>query len=163
MRQGLHSLELCGFIHSDSKACNQSCEQEVWHTAVADQEIRKGDQKPRISDPELRKIHCVEKSGTGDCGNSGCHQPRSARPSYQSHDIAYERQSNLTSKGHIGIRPSNMTSEHLLYILFRATVPYIFHRDTSGPLRLVGEAYAQGIVNAKMMVNDPSAQTIEIC
>jgi hypothetical protein len=156
--------ELREFSDSDSVTFEPDHLRAVWRTAVADQEIRQGDQKPRLSEHELEKVHNSLRSldlsaadkqtfvslGLGDYV-------------YQLQDVAYGRRPFCTSKGHIGIGPSEMAAGDLLYILIGAHVPYILRPDTHGRLRLIGEAYVHGIMDGEAMEDEQPIDVIDMC
>lgn len=156
--------ELSEFSDSDSITAEPDHLRAVWRTAVADQEIRQGDQKPRLSEHQLEKVHNSLKSldlsaadkqtfvslGLGDY-------------IYQLQDVAYGRRPFCTSKGHIGIGSCEMAAGDLLYILIGTHVPYSLRPDTHGRLRLIGEAYVYGIMDGEAMEDDQPIDVIDMC
>lgn len=156
--------ELSEFSTSDSVRVEPDHLKAVWGTAVADQEIRQGDQKPRLSQHELEKVHNSLKSlnvtaadqkklvslGLGDYV-------------YQLQDVAFDRRPFCTSRGRIGIGPCEMAAGDLLYVLIGAPVPYSFRPDTHDRLRLIGEAYVHGIMDGEAMKDDQPIDVIELC
>ncbi|KAL4725737.1 Folylpolyglutamate synthetase [Fusarium chlamydosporum] len=141
-----------GFLDSGSAVFEPDDLKDVWRTAVADQEISQGDQKPRLSRKELDKVHELLKGldlsavdekvlvalGLGDY-------------TYQLQDVARGRRPFSTENGHIGIGPDDMELGDLLYILIGAQVPYTLRPNTHGRLHLVGEVYANGIMDGEYM------------
>lgn len=144
--------ELKGFLDSGSAVFEPDDLKDVWRTAVADQEISQGDQKPRLSRKELDKVHELLKGldlsavdekvlvalGLGDY-------------TYQLQDVARGNRPFSTENGHIGIGPDDMELGDLLYILIGAQVPYTLRPNTHGRLHLVGEVYANGIMDGEYM------------
>ena len=56
-----------------------------------------------------------------------------------------------------------MAPGDLLYILIGAQVPYILGSDTHGRLRIVGEAYAHGIMDGEAMEDHEAIDIITMC
>ncbi|KAK7422460.1 Folylpolyglutamate synthetase [Neonectria magnoliae] len=136
----------------------------VWRTAVADQQVRRGDQKPRLSDPVLEQVHSFLRgldlttadarafitSGLGDY-------------LFQLQHIARNRRPFCTSKGHLGIGPREMEPGDRLYVFIGAQVPYILRPNTDGSLQLIGEAYAHEIMDGETINDGQLVQAITIC
>lgn len=136
----------------------------VWRTAVADQEIRQGNEKPRLSEQGLEKVHSSLRSLDLSAANTQIFVSLGLGDYvYQLQDIAYGRRPFCTSKGHFGIGPCRMAPGDLLYVLIGAHVPYIFRPGTHGRLRLIGEAYAHGIMDGEAMEDDQPIEVITIC
>ncbi|UZP40249.1 hypothetical protein NXS19_008065 [Fusarium pseudograminearum] len=121
--------ELKQFWDSDSVTFEAGHLKAVWRTAVADQEIRQGDQKPRLSENELDRVHNILKGLDLSAADEHTFVEMGlGNYVYQLQDIAYGRRPFRTAKGHIGIGPSEMATGDLLYILIGADVPYILSR-----------------------------------
>lgn len=155
--------ELSEFSLPGSDSIESDHLRAIWRTAVADQEIRQGNEKPRLSERVLKKVHdslrCLDLSaaepqefvslGLGDYF-------------YQLQDIAYGRRPFCASNGYFGIGPCEMEPGDLLYIFVGASVPYVLRRDTQGRLRFIGEAYVHGIMDGEAMEDDPPTSAIEL-
>ncbi|OAL52644.1 hypothetical protein IQ07DRAFT_379424 [Pyrenochaeta sp. DS3sAY3a] len=155
--------ELKDFSHSGSVPLEPDRLRDVWRAAVADQEIRKGNQKPRLAEHVLEKVHNSLKSL--DLGAANVDTLLSFDLGdylYQLQDIAYGRRPFQTSKGHFGIGPCTMAPGDLLYVLIGADVPYVLRLDIHGRLRLVGEAYAHGIMDGETLEGGLPADAIVI-
>lgn len=136
----------------------------VWRTAVADQECRKGDQKPRLSEPELEKIHRL----LGELNLDGADEQTFVALGlgdyvYQLQDVANGRRPFCTVNGHVGIGPSEMLLGDLVYIIVGADVPYILRSNTNGKLQLVGECYVHGVMDGEAMDGGEPIDVIDLC
>ncbi|KAF0645946.1 hypothetical protein FPSE5266_08102 [Fusarium pseudograminearum] len=156
--------ELKQFWDSDSVTFEAGHLKAVWRTAVADQEIRQGDQKPRLSENELDRVHNILKGLDLSAADEHTFVEMGlGNYVYQLQDIAYGRRPFRTAKGHIGIGPSEMATGDLLYILIGADVPYILRPDIIGKVRLIGESYVHGIMDGEAMEEDPPIDAIDMC
>jgi hypothetical protein len=144
--------ELIEFSCPDSTPLDPDHLRVVWRTAVADQEIRQGNQKPRMSEQEIEKVHNSLRSlDLGATNASALVSLGLEDYLYQLQDVACRRRPFRTLKGHFGIGPCKMLPGDLLYILIGVDVPYIVRPDTHGRLRLVGEAYVHGIMDGEVI------------
>lgn len=135
----------------------------VFTTAVADQERRKGNEKPRLSNVSLLKVQnalkdiplkFIERQSFTSLGlEDYC---------YQMQDIANGRRPFYASGAYVGIGPSETHPGDLLYILHGAPVPFILRRTMDGTLRFVGEAYVYGIMDGMAIQDSLSFEQIEI-
>ncbi|KAH7002468.1 hypothetical protein EDB80DRAFT_685630 [Ilyonectria destructans] len=155
--------ELRRFSYSGSTAVGSDPLRAVWRTAVADQEIIEGNDKPRLTESELEKVHdslknldlsTVDKQTFVSLGLGNY--------VHQLQNVSYGGRPFYTSKGHIGIGRCEMVPGDLLYILIGAPVPYILRPDTHGRLRLLGEAYAHGIMDGEAMEDDQPIDLIAL-
>ncbi|KAI1593343.1 heterokaryon incompatibility protein, partial [Pyrenophora tritici-repentis] len=161
---GLWLQELREFSHQDPTLFGPHHLRAVWRTAVADQEIRQGNQKPRLSERGLAKVHNSLRSLDLGTANARTFAQLGLEDYlYQLQDVAYGRRPFCTSKGHIGIGPCQMAPGDLLYLLIGTDVPYILRPDSDGKLRLVGEAYAHGIMDGEAMEDGPPVDVIAMC
>jgi len=161
----LHDLRSLSTLISDASKLPSVREQAIWRTAVADQEIRQGIKKPRLSEGKIRTIHealknedltVVDAQKLIDAGLSDYCQ--------QIQVIARDRRPLLASGGFLGIGPHETEPGDLIFILLGAGVPYIMRRRSQeGKLRLIGEAYVHGIMDGEAMKGNQVVETIEIC
>jgi hypothetical protein len=161
----LHDLRSLSTLISDASKLPSVREQAIWRTAVADQEIRQGIKKPRLSEGKIRTIHealknedltVVDAQKLIDAGLSDFCQ--------QIQVIARDRRPLLASGGFLGIGPHETEPGDLIFILLGAGVPYIMRRrGQEGKLRLIGEAYVHGIMDGEAMKGNQVVETIEIC
>ncbi|KAM5354050.1 hypothetical protein ACJ41O_000700 [Fusarium nematophilum] len=140
----------------------------VWRTAVADQEVRQGREKPRMSEGQLGKVHAALAGLDLDLSTSDPQQTLVSSELgdyvYQLQDVARGRRPFCTSGGRIGIGPGGMEKGDLLYVLVGSQVPHILRRDDAhGRMRLVGEAYAHGIMDGEAMEGNPPVDVIALC
>jgi hypothetical protein len=136
----------------------------VWRTAVADQEIRQGIRKPRLSEEKLRIVHEALKgvdmsvldaqqllhAGLSDY----CEQLRA---------VARARRPLLASGGYLGIGPCETEQGDLVFILLGADTPYILRRRSQDKtLQLIGEAYMFGVMDGEAMEGSPYIEEIAL-
>lgn len=160
---GLWLQELREFSHQSSPPSEPHHLRNVWRTAVADQEIRQGNQKPRLSEHGLAKVHNLLRSLDLSAANARTFAHLGLEGYlYQLQDIAYGRRPFYTSKGHLGIGPCQMMPGDLVYVLVGTDVPYILRPNNHGKLRLIGEAYTHGIMDGETMGDGPPVDIITI-
>lgn len=136
----------------------------VWRTAVADQDIRQGTRKSRLSEEKICFLHETLKSeepslidaqtlirlGLGDY----CHQLRT---------VARGRRPIFVSGTYLGIGPYDTEPGDLIFILLGSDVPYVLRRNSEDEkLRLVGEAYVHGIMDGEGFKQSQVIETIAI-
>ncbi|OBS25955.1 hypothetical protein FPOA_06487 [Fusarium poae] len=156
--------DLRAFQDTISPVCKGGNLKAVWRTAVADQEIRQGDQKPRLSELELDRVDDL----LGDRDLTAADENTFLSLGlgdyvYQLQDVAHGRRPFLTSKGHIGIGPSEMAVGDFLYILMGSQVPHIVRSEAHGMVKLIGECYAHGIMDGEAMEDDLPIDMVNIC
>ncbi|KAL2682505.1 hypothetical protein Neosp_006957 [[Neocosmospora] mangrovei] len=146
--------ELKGFSQRGADAPDLEA---VWRSAVADQEIRQGGDKPRLSGGLQDKVHASLRGLDLSAVDAQTFCSLGLNDyAHQLEDVARARRPFCTSRGYIGIGPSGMKPGDGVYILAGAQVPYVLRPGTSGALRLVGEAYVDGIMNGEA-ANDGDA------
>lgn len=156
--------EIMRFSRPGSTALDPDHLRAVWRTAVADQEIRQGNQKPRMSEHGLEKVHSALKNiDVGVTDASTLVSLGLEHYLYQLQDVAYRRRPFRTSKGHFGIGPCNMSPGDILYILIGVDVPYIFRPAIHNRMQLVGEAYVHGIMDGELFDSEPPIDLVNIC
>jgi hypothetical protein len=136
----------------------------VWRTAVADQDIRQGTRKSRHSEEKICLLQETLKSedlsladaqtlirlGLGDY----CHQLCT---------IARGRRPMLVSGTYLGIGPYDTEPGDLIFILLGSDVPYVLRRNgEDDKLRLVGEAYVDGIMDGEVFKRSQAIETVAI-
>jgi hypothetical protein len=136
----------------------------VWRTAVADQEIRQGKRKPRLSEEKIRIIH--ESLKNMDMSLIDAQTILAAGLSdyfEQIRSVARGRRPLLASDGYLGIGPHETEQGDLVFILLGADTPYILRRQgEDGTLRLIGEAYVHGVMDGETMEGNPALETIAL-
>ncbi|RDW91514.1 hypothetical protein BP5796_02679 [Coleophoma crateriformis] len=138
--------------------------QIVWRTAVADQEIRQGMIKPRLSNHMLsavdellanRDLRHVNSQTFIEAGLGDYVQ--------QLQQIAQSRRPMLVGNGYVGIVPVETEPGDQVFIILGADVPHILRRRRqSESLLLIGEAYVHGVMDGEVMQGVTDIQTIEI-
>lgn len=134
----------------------------VWRTAVADQEVRQGIRKPRLSEEKVHVIHEIldkmdmslisTQTVTGKGLSDYCDQLRA---------VAQDRRPLLVAGNYIGIGPRETKEGDLVFILLGADTPYILRRHSQDEtLHLIGEAYVHGVMDGEIMKGDPAIETI---
>ncbi len=160
----LHDLDRLSYLGTDTFKTNEGRQKTVWRTAVADQEIREGKRKPRLSKEKLSSVHETLKdkdlsltqvqtlieSGLGDYYE-------------QLQVVAPGRQPLSMAGGYYGIGPHETQAGDRLAIFLGAQVPYILRRNTGGnTFRLVGEAYVHGLMDGEAMKDSPTIEIISL-
>jgi hypothetical protein len=136
----------------------------AWRTAVADQEIRCGNEKPRLSGTVLERVHELLK----DIDLDGIDETTFAAVNlgdyaYQLQDIAHGRRPFRTSSGHIGVGPYELEVGDLIYIIPGATVPCIFRGPSRIKATLIGDAYVYGIMDGEAVADGQGFEILSIC
>ncbi|KAH7119931.1 heterokaryon incompatibility protein-domain-containing protein [Dendryphion nanum] len=148
---------------SDSISSDPDRLKHVWRTAVADQEMRVANQKPRLSTHRLENAHHLLRDLDLEKEESDTILSRELRDYvYQLQDVAFGRRPFCTSKGYFGLGPSDMETGDLLYVCTGADVPHIFRSGHENRLQLVGEAYAHGLMDGVLMDTEQPRSIISI-
>ena len=136
----------------------------VWRTAVADQDVRQGTRKPRLSEEKICLLRQTLKNedlslinsqtlirlGLGDY----CHQLCT---------IARGRRPISVSGTYLGIGPCDTEPGDLIFIPLGSDVPYVLRRNNEDDkLRLVGEAYLHGIMDGEGFQQSQAVETIAL-
>ena len=160
----LHDLDRLSYLATDTFKTTEGRQKTVWRTIVADQEIRQGKKKPRLSKEKLSSVHEVLKdkdlsltkvqtlitTGLGDY----CEQLQIVAPG---------RRPLSMSSGYYGIGPYETQAGDVLVIFIRAQVPYILRRYSEGnSFRLVGEAYVHGVMDGEAMKDFTTTEMISL-
>jgi hypothetical protein len=136
----------------------------VWRTAIADQEIRQGIRKPRLSEEKIRILH--ESLKSVDMSLIDAQTLLGADLSdycEQLQVVAQGRRPLLASGGYLGIGPRETEQGDLVFILLGADTPYILRRHSQDEtLQLIGEAYVHGVMDGEAMEGSPAIETIAI-
>ncbi|KAL3419459.1 heterokaryon incompatibility protein [Phlyctema vagabunda] len=136
----------------------------VWRTAVADQEIRQGIRKPRLSEEKLAFLEDklkdedpsnIDEQKLIDLGlGEYCHQIS---------DVARGRRPLCVSGTYLGIGPSETELGDSLFVLLGGEVPYIMRRNNEDKKwRLVGEAYVHGIMDGEILEQSQVVETVAV-
>ena len=162
--QWLHDLQRLSSLIPDTSITSGGAARAVWRTAVADQEVRRGIGKPRLSEEKVRFVHESLKdidvnlldaqrftcAGLGDY----CEQLRV---------IAQGRRLLLASGIYLGLGPRETEPGDLVFIILGADTPYILRRSGQDQtLQLVGEAYIHGVMDGEAMDESPVIEEISI-
>ncbi|KAG4421912.1 hypothetical protein IFR04_005024 [Cadophora malorum] len=162
--QWLHDLQRLSSLIPDTSITSGGAARAVWRTAVADQEVRRGIGKPRLSEEKVRFVHESLKdidvnlldaqrftcAGLGDY----CEQLRV---------IAQGRRPLLASGIYLGLGPRETEPGDLVFIILGADTPYILRRSGQDQtLQLVGEAYIHGVMDGEAMDESPVIEEISI-
>jgi hypothetical protein len=160
--QDLHRLS---YLATDTIELSEGRQKIVWRTAVADQEIRQGNTKPKLSEERISSVHealkdkdlsLTQVQTMIDAGLGDYYE--------QLQVVAQGRRPLLTSTGYLGIGPNETQPGDVLVILLVAQVPYILRRHSEdSTLRLVGEAYVHGLMNGEAMKESPATEIIKLC
>lgn len=155
--------ELRDFSNADGASPDHSHMNAIWRTAVADQEIRQANQKPRMSERVLEHVH--SQLASLDLSTADAQSFLSLGIGdylYQLQDTAFGRRPFSMSTGHVGIGPSHMSTGDLLYVLVGADVPYVIRSSTDGRLELIGEAYVHGAMDGEAFTDDLLTDSITL-
>ncbi|OBT93614.2 hypothetical protein VE01_08081 [Pseudogymnoascus verrucosus] len=138
--------------------------QVTWRTAVADQEIWHGTEKPRLSESTIRKVHeFLTNRDLGHLDSQTFTEAGLGDYNQQLQEIARGRRPMLASGGYIGIVPSETKPGDSVFVISNADVPYIFRQQPQGNmLQLIGDAYVHGIMDGEALEGSALIQTIKI-
>ncbi|XMA16429.1 hypothetical protein WAI453_009220 [Rhynchosporium graminicola] len=136
----------------------------VWQTAIADQEIRQGTKKPRLSERNL--LHLEQTlMGEDPCLMDAAKLVHLGLGDYclQLCDVARGRRPICVSGSFLGIGPDETEPGDLAFVLHGSDVPYILRRNKDdNELRLVGEAYIHGIMDGEAVGQGEEPRTVTI-
>ena len=136
----------------------------TYRTAVADQEVRRGIIKPRLSQMVIDKVQQsmarknMEQLVVQDLVRDGlgeyCEQLQA---------VAHARRPLLISGGYFGIGSCDVKHGDYVYIIHGAGTPYILRPSPeTKELRLIGEAYIHGIMDGEVMNEVELDETISV-
>ncbi|KAI0023450.1 hypothetical protein F4780DRAFT_81371 [Xylariomycetidae sp. FL0641] len=136
----------------------------VFRTAVADQDRRDAEKKPRLSKNSIDKI--LLKLG-------GMKLQDATKESLEKLELVeYHGEMKLLGSGRrpfsirdgkqIGLAPRQTQPGDVVYIIAGAVVPFIFRRGGDEQLRMIGEAYVHSIMDGEVMKENPSRTRITI-
>ncbi|KAK5126780.1 hypothetical protein LTR85_009714 [Meristemomyces frigidus] len=126
-------------------------ERAVWRTAVADQNIRRHNSKPRLPINTLGKLDSV-LSATDLTLINGQMLANNGLGDYSEclHSIGKGRRPFLTSAGHLAIGPEEARNGDAIAIIIGAEVPYVLRRRLDGEgFIFIGEAYVHDCMDGR--------------
>lgn len=141
--------ELSELCQSD-EAGNPDQLRVVLRTAVADQEVWRGVNKPRLTTAHLDKVYSIFEHI--DLSNTDAKTLLALGPEDyydQLKDAAQRRRPFSTSAGRIGIGPCQLAIGDRIYIFAGNTVPCLVRQGEDEKLRLVGEVFVHGIMDGE--------------
>ncbi|KAF2257736.1 hypothetical protein CC78DRAFT_549686 [Lojkania enalia] len=148
--QWLDDLERLSYqVYIDLGASDQRLH-ALYRTSVADQQIRDGSSKPRLSEVKLQKI--LQYLASKDLKSMEIdHLIEDGLGHYyqQLHDIAISRRPLLVSGKYMGIGPSEAEAGDIIYTLYGSDVPHLFRSipGNSRCFQLIGEVYIHGAMD----------------
>ncbi|KAH6694338.1 heterokaryon incompatibility protein-domain-containing protein [Leptodontidium sp. MPI-SDFR-AT-0119] len=160
----LHDLQKLSSLIPDTSILSGGGAHAVWRTAVADQEIRQGIGKPRLSEEKVRIVHELLK-GVDMSLMDAQKFLRAGLSDYceQLRVVAQGRRPLLASGNYLGIGPRETEQGDLVFILLGADTPYILRRRSQDEtLHLIGEAYMYGVMDGEAMEGSPVIEEIAI-
>ncbi|KAK4545542.1 hypothetical protein LTR36_002892 [Oleoguttula mirabilis] len=133
----------------------------VWRTAVADQDIRRHNLKPRLPASTVAKLdkllsateltlvdgQMLANNGLGDYAES-------------LHSIGQGRQPFLTSLGHLAVGPEEARKGDVVAVVLGAAVPYVLRRIEGERCIFIGEAYVHDCMDGQLA--GPNAVVLKI-
>ncbi|TVY15876.1 Heterokaryon incompatibility protein 6, OR allele [Lachnellula arida] len=161
----LQDLRRLSHLAADTTGLSEGRQKIAWRTAVADQEIRQGNTKPKLSEEKISSVHetlkdkdlsLTQVQTMTDAGLGDYYE--------QLQVVAQGRRPLLASSGHLGIGPNETQPGDVHVIFLIAQVPYILRRHSEdNTLRLVGEAYVHGLMNGEAMKGSLATEIIPLC
>ncbi|KAH8756676.1 heterokaryon incompatibility protein-domain-containing protein [Diaporthe sp. PMI_573] len=136
--------------------------EDIWRTAVADQEIRQGSQKPRLSDSLLCKVQGELEIGSDIERPSSSLSSDTEQYLYELQRLAHDRRPFVTSCGRLGIGPGNMMPTDCVFVLMGVNLPLILRQTPSETWELIGDAYIHGIMDGQAVTNPITWNLISI-
>jgi len=76
--------------------------------------------------------------------------------------ISDRRRPFICGDGEVGIGPDSLLVGDLIYVICGVELPYVFRRGEDSKLRLVGEAYISGIMDAEIWQDEPYIEKFEV-
>lgn len=121
----------------------------VWRTAVADHEVRQGEQKPRLSEAVVaRLLDGLDGVHLGEVDAERL-EGLGLRDYAQQLETVVPGRRPFTTGRHVGIGPSAMRAGDGVFVLAGVAVPLILRSDAQAKLRTVGEAFVYGVMDGE--------------
>jgi hypothetical protein len=158
---GLHEMSE---LITDSFVSSEQQLEAVWRTAVADQEIRQGREKPRLSMEKAQKIDKVLRSSNLGLVDSETFISTGTGDYWlQLKATAQGRRPFVTSGRHLGVGPQSVEPGDFIFILIGSEIPYVLRRyERNNIYHVIGEAYVHGIMDGEVMERDPIIRDVMI-
>ena len=136
----------------------------LYRSSVADQEIRAGSFKPRLSEANLQRIRqCIMTMDERPLRIEALTEHGLGIYRQQMQDIASHRRPLMTSGKHLGIGASEAEVGDILYTLQGFNVPFVLRpQPRKGSFRLVGETYVHGIMDAGWDDQNGTVETVTL-
>ncbi|KAI0976770.1 heterokaryon incompatibility protein-domain-containing protein [Xylaria arbuscula] len=149
--------EMSKMAHQEGRVAQLS---DICRAAVADQEFRSADKKPRLSPQSLEKILAgLDGRKLREATNQMLDQLGLSNYCYEMQLIGHNRRPISISSGNLfGLGPKQTRIGDSLYIIIGANVPFILRRTDCGNFRMVGEAYVHSIMDGEA-TRDVTCQT----
>jgi hypothetical protein len=120
-------------------------------SAVADQEIRHGHDKPRLRECVLQSLESsLNGLELGTVTDELLHTLGFTDYSYQLQDIARERRPfSVDGSRHYGIGPAKMSPGDVVFVISGVSTPFVLHHISRDTFQLLGECYVEGIMDGE--------------
>lgn len=156
--------ELLSLSGLKSRQVEPDCLKAIWRTAIADQEARNGNQKPRLSDTLLEKVHDEfkgivfenERQWKGDNADTKAYL-------FEMQRLAAGRRPFNTREGHLGIGPQDMMPSDFVHVLMGLNTPFVLRNRQDGVFQLIGEAYVHGVMDGEAVTDVGKWKILSIC
>ena len=127
----------------------------VLRTAVADQQVRQAELKPRLCATLLCELQ--DSLTDADLGSVDREALASAgiKDYYRQLDLVSRGRRPLATNLFLGIGPGEAAPGDLMHILAEAAVPYILRKDYEGRMRLVG-AFVYRVIDGEAIEGNPA-------
>ena len=137
--------------------------ESIVRTAVADQEIRHGNSKPRLSPALLQTVvDSLTTKKLDEITAADLTFPGAGDYVYQMTNVAIGRRPFLTPDGRLGLGPADTQPGDCVYILLGSTTPHVLRAVSPDAFSFVGEAYVHTIMDGEFMRDGGQAHVIKI-
>ncbi|KAI0144497.1 heterokaryon incompatibility protein-domain-containing protein [Xylariaceae sp. FL1272] len=135
----------------------------VYRTAVADQQRRSGEDKPRLSTNTVEKVASdLKDRDLADVDAKALNQLGLADYAYEIQLIARDRRPFSADGKLFGLGPMQTRPGDLIYVIYGANIPFILRPNDDTTLSLVGEAYVHGVMDGEALGGKPECVRIQI-
>ena len=136
----------------------------VWRTAVADQDIRRHNEKPRLPKDTveiLERVFTLEK--VRDVTAERLVEAKLGHYAEEMHSIGHGRRSFLTTTGMLSLGPVETREGDNVAVIPGSNVAYILRRVNDDSFLYIGEAYVDGAMDGELVGDGAVTEQIHLC
>ncbi|KAF2161879.1 hypothetical protein M409DRAFT_58660 [Zasmidium cellare ATCC 36951] len=161
----LHSLQVLAMFASPYTCDHDKTTHAIWSTALAGQQLRKEDTKPRISAETIVELDravggkCLSNVTSSTLVNAGMASFAEAMQV-----VGHGRRTFSTSTGKLGCGPQEIQVGDVIVIVTGAQVPCVVRKRTDiDRYLMLGEAYVHGYMDGEAVDSDAIIDSLLLC